>query len=84
VSDGSVNFNIYLNSAVGEALKRLAKRRKTTRNALIREAVEDLVAKETESGTWSTAVLEWRGDPTFEPFEEHRKRLRGSTEDPLA
>ena len=30
-----MNFNIYLNAKVGEALKRLAKRRKTTRNALI-------------------------------------------------
>jgi predicted transcriptional regulator len=79
-----MNFNIYLNTAVGEALKRLAKRRKTTRNALIREAVEDLVAKEIESQTWSSAVLEWQGDSTFEPFEGHRTRLRSPTEDPLA
>lgn len=79
-----MNFNIYLNNAVGEALKRLAKRRKMTRNALIRQAVEDLVAKESESQTWSAAVLEWQGDPTFEPFEAHRGRLRAPTEDPLA
>jgi predicted transcriptional regulator len=79
-----MNFNVYLNSAVGEALKRLAKRRKTTRNALIREAVENLVAKEIESEKWSSAVLEWQGDPTFEPFEGHRSRLRSSKEDPLA
>jgi predicted transcriptional regulator len=79
-----MNFNIYLNTAVGEALKRLAKRRKTTRNALIREAVEDLVAKEIGSQTWSTTVLEWQGDSTFGPFEDHRTRLRRPTEDPLA
>jgi len=47
-----MNFNIYLNTVVAEALKRLAKRRKTTRNALIPEAVEDLVAKEGESQSW--------------------------------
>ena len=79
-----MNFNIYLNTAVGEALKRMAKRRKMTRNALIREAVEDLVAKEADSQTWSAAVLAWQGDSTFDPFESHRNRLRGPGEDPLA
>ena len=33
-----MNFNVYLDSTLGQALKRLAKRRKTTRNALIRKA----------------------------------------------
>jgi predicted transcriptional regulator len=47
-----MNFNIYLNTVVAEALKRLAERGKTTRNALIPEAVEDLVAKEGESQSW--------------------------------
>jgi len=79
-----MNFNIYLNAKVGEALKRLAKRRKTTRNALIREAVEDLVAKESELRSWSAAVMEWRGDPAFEPFETHRNQLRSPAKDPLA
>jgi predicted transcriptional regulator len=79
-----MNFNIYLNAAVGEALKRLAKRRKMTRNALIREAVEDLVAKDIESQSWSRAVLEWQGDPAFEPFEDHRNGLRGAKDDPFA
>jgi len=79
-----VNFNIYLNTAVGEALKRLAKRRKTTRNALIRQAVEELVAKDSESQNWSAAVLEWRGDPAFEPFEARRSQLRRPADDPLA
>jgi predicted transcriptional regulator len=79
-----MNFNIYLDSGLGEALKRLAKRRKTTRNALIRKAVEDLVAKETEPQGWSSAVLEWQGDSSFEPFESHRALLRKPVSDPLA
>jgi predicted transcriptional regulator len=79
-----VNFNIYLNTALGEALMRLAKRRKVTRNALIREAVEALVTSESQSQSWSSAVLEWQGDPEFEPFETHRARLRKPPEDPLA
>jgi predicted transcriptional regulator len=78
-----MNFNIYLDNALGEALKRLAKRRKMTRNALIRQAVEDLVAKESHSQTWSAAVMEWQGDPKFEPFETHRAWLRKPADDPL-
>jgi predicted transcriptional regulator len=79
-----MNFNIYLDNAVGEALKRLAKRRKVTRNALIRQAVEDLVNKEVRSQDWSIAVMEWKGDPGIEPFESHRARLGVPTKDPLA
>ncbi len=78
-----MNFNIYLDNALGAALKRLAKRRKVTRNALIREAVEDLVNKETHSSDWSEAVMQWQGDPNFEAFETHRARLAPAAEDPL-
>ena len=79
-----MNFNIYLDSALGEALKRLAKRRKVTRNALIRKAVEDLVAKESQAQSWSRAVVQWQGDPEFPPFEAHRAQLRSPAKDPFA
>jgi predicted transcriptional regulator len=79
-----MNFNIYLSNALGEALKRLAKRRKMTRNALIRKAVEELVAQDEQSQTWSAAVLNWQGDSTFAPFETHRAGLREPPDDPLA
>ena len=79
-----MNFNIYLDSALGTALQRLAKRRKVTRNALIRKAVEDLVKRETHSQDWSPAVMAWQGAPGFEAFEAHRTRLREPARDPLA
>jgi predicted transcriptional regulator len=79
-----MNFNIYLDSALGQALQRLAKRRKMTRNALIRKAVEEFVNKENHSQDWSNAVLQWQGDPGFESFESHRARLRAPSQDPLA
>jgi predicted transcriptional regulator len=78
-----MNFNIYLNSELGAALKRLAKRRKLTRNALIRKAVEELLEKETHSQVWSEAVLQWQGDPQFSPFESHRTKLAKPLQDPL-
>ncbi len=79
-----MNFNIYLDTKIGAALKRLAKRRKLTRNALIRKAVEELLEKETHSKKWSEAVLQWQGDPKFAPFESHRARLTEPTKDPFA
>ncbi len=78
-----MNFNIYLDSEIGAALKRLAKRRKLTRNALIRKAVEELLEKETHSREWSEAVLRWQGDPTFTPFESHRAKLAEPAQDPF-
>lgn len=68
---------------VGSALKNLAKRRKLTRNALIRKAVEELVEKETHSKDWSEAVLEWQGDRQFPRFESHRSKLAQAAADPF-
>ena len=78
-----MNFNIYLDSEVVAALKRLAKRRKMTRNALIRKAVEELLEKETRSDRWSEAVLQWQGDAEFAPFESHRAKLAAAAKDPF-
>ena len=78
-----MNFNIYLDSEIGAALKRLAKRRKLTRNALIRKAVEELLEKETHSQRWSETVLQWQGDPKFAPFESHRAKLAEPAQDPF-
>jgi predicted transcriptional regulator len=84
MNDIVMNFNIYLDNVLGAALKRLARRRKMTRNALIREAVQELVNKETRSQEWSAEVMEWQGDTEFAPFESHRAQLVEPTEDPLA
>jgi predicted transcriptional regulator len=81
--DRRVNFNVYLDTKIGAALKRLAKRRKLTRNALIRKAVEELLEKETNSQRWSEAVLQWQGVPEFAPFESHRAGLTEPSQDPL-
>lgn len=78
-----MNFNIYLDSTIEAALRRLAKRRKLTRNALIRQAVEELLEKETRSQEWSEEVLQWQGDPEFVPFESHRAKLSDPAQDPF-
>jgi len=78
-----MNFNIYLDNEVGAALKRLAKRRKSTRNALIRKAVEELLERESRSQEWSEAVLRWHGDTKFASFESHRAKLAEPPQDPF-
>lgn len=79
-----MNFNVYLDPDLGKALTRLAKRKKVARNALVRQAVEDLLAKESTSDSWSPGVLEWQGEQGFAPFEAHRDELRAPADDPLA
>ena len=79
-----MNFNIYLDNATGRALERLSRRRKISRNALIREAVQRLVQEPREADRWSRLVQTWQGDPGFEPFESHRRDLPAPADDPLA
>jgi predicted transcriptional regulator len=79
-----MNFNIYLDNEIGAALKRLAKRQKLTRNALIRKAVAELIDKETHAQGWSEAVLQWHGDAEFAAFESHRAMLAETPPDPFA
>ena len=77
-----MNFNVYLDKQTVDRLNRLAKARGVKRNALIREAVEHLLARETRAG-WPAAVLEHRGVPG-PAFESGRRKLRPPRRDPLA
>ena len=78
-----MNFNVYLDDETGRALAALAKRRHTTRNALIRDAVRDWLARHGQR-TWPNSVLEFTGDPEFEPFERRREELCPEADDPFA
>jgi hypothetical protein len=80
----AMNFNVYVDDVTGKKLARLAKRRATTRNALIRQAVQDLVQKAECPIGWPAKVMQWQGFPEFEGFESHRRELAAESEDPLA
>lgn len=60
-----MNFTIYLKDELAQKLQRIAKREQSSRNNLITEAVERLVA-EREASTWGEEVLNWQGCPDFE------------------
>ncbi len=77
-----MNFNIYLDETTVERLNRLARARRTTRNALIREAVGRLLElKGTRS--WPAEVLEHRGLADTPAFESLRRGLRPPRRNPL-
>ena len=77
-----MNFNIYVDQKTGERLQRLAKRRKLSRNTIIREALNNLLEFEAHA-TWPQVVLDFKGNPTAEPFEKHRSRLKPVKKDPF-
>lgn len=78
----NVNVYLYLDNQTVDRLNRLAKSRGVKRSALIREAVEHLLAAQTRAG-WPVAVLEHPGIPAA-AFESARRKLRPPRRDPLA
>ena len=78
-----MNFNVYIDKDTGERLGRLAKTRRTSRNALVREALGHLLEKGA-GGEWPRAVLEFCGVPAVRPFERARRGLKVPRLNPLA
>jgi predicted transcriptional regulator len=77
-----MNFNVYLDSATVDRLNALARERGTTRNALIREAVGQLLQGQARPG-WPDAVASFTGEPAAPRFESARRGLRAPRKDPL-
>ena len=75
-----MNFNVYVDKNTGERLERLAKARRTSRNALVREALERLLDQDVKAN-WPEAVLAFQGIPKARPFEDTREMLEATTGD---
>ncbi len=78
-----MNFNVYIDKHTGERLQRLAKMRRTSRNALVREALARLLERNSKAG-WPDAVIDFSGVAGAKPFEDARRLLEGPPSDPLA
>lgn len=78
-----MNFNVYIDKQTGDRLERLARTRRTSRNALIREALAHLL-KRGAKAEWPPEVLGFQGIPGVRPFGAARRRLRAPRKDPLA
>ncbi len=79
-----MNFSVHLEDELVQALNVLAERESRSRNALIREAVRNLVERR-RSRAWPEQVRRLAGAaPKLQPFESHRNELVPASEDPFA
>ncbi|GAB1386142.1 ribbon-helix-helix domain-containing protein [Melaminivora sp.] len=78
-----MHFNLYLDDQTGNQLAALTRETGETRNALIRQAVSDWLARHSKP-QWPAAVLDFAGVADMPPFESHRDALTAPAEDPLA
>ena len=74
-----MNFNIYINDTLGEKLLQVTKDTGETRNAIIKQALEEWIQKKMTS-SWPPAIMEFQGFPDFEGFETFRHELKEQEE----
>ena len=78
-----MNFNIYLDDATGQRLVSAAEQAGETKNALIRKAVGEWLARHSQP-QWPDTVLDFKGMVDMPLFEANRDRLKPPMVDPLA
>jgi hypothetical protein len=77
-----VNFSVYLDDGSVARLDAMCAKTGTSRNALIRRAIRDLLDRDRPS--WPEEVLTFEPDPTFPAFESHRRELASAVADPFS
>lgn len=78
-----MNFNIYLDDATGRKLIAAAEEAGETKNALIRRAVGEWLARRGVA-QWPDEVLSFEGQTDMPAFETGREHLKPPVADPLA
>jgi hypothetical protein len=78
-----MNFNIYLDDETGQQLTRAAQDSGDNRNALIRRAVSEWLARQAQP-QWPESILNFQGIPDMPAFEACRDQLIPPHLDPLA
>jgi hypothetical protein len=76
-----VNFSVYLDDETVGRLDALGAKTGTSRNALIRRAIRELLDR--ERPTWPPEVLTFEPDASFPPFESQRRDLVAPVDDPF-
>ncbi|MBU0593857.1 MAG: ribbon-helix-helix protein, CopG family [Gammaproteobacteria bacterium] len=78
-----MHFNVYIDDQTGQQLNAAAQQQGQTRNALIRMAVRDWLARQNQP-KWPEEVLDFQGMADMLPFEAGREQLKPPVADPLA
>jgi Arc/MetJ-type ribon-helix-helix transcriptional regulator len=71
----AMNFSVHLNDEMVELLNQTAREKGKTRNALIREAVGEWLARR-HPGKWPAEVMSFHGIRGIKRFEADRKKLK--------
>lgn len=77
-----MNFNIYLEDALGHNLENIAQKQGKSRNALIREAIKEFVDKQAYSD-WTEAIMTFQGVDEGITFESYRDDLLASNDEEM-
>lgn len=78
-----MHFNIYLDDETGARLTEAAKQAGENRNAVIRRAVQEWLARHGKP-QWPEAVLSFTGERAMPAFESGRAHLGPGRDDPFA
>ena len=78
-----MHFNVYMDDQTGQLLSNAAQQQGQPRNALIRQAVSELLARHNQP-KWPEEVLGFQGVADMSPFEAGREQLKPLAFDPLA
>lgn len=78
-----MHFNIYLDDQTGQQLNTAAAQQGESRNALIRQAVSEWLARQGKP-QWPEEILAFEGMADMPPFEASRDNLKLPAADPLA
>jgi hypothetical protein len=74
-----MTFSIYLDEKLVDQFNELARKSGKSRNALIREALTEWIARRKRS-QWPSEVLNFKGVKGFPRFEDDRKLLKAPRE----
>jgi len=75
-----MNFNVYIDSSLGERLEQCVKIAHKSRNAIIREALEQYLNHASKQ-EWSQQFINFTGDPNSIVFEAYRNELMDDDSD---
>ena len=78
-----MHFNVYIDDQTGQRLTDAAQQSGQTRNALIRSAIQDWLARRNKP-QWPDAVMGFTGVDDMPSFESERDQLKPPLADPLA
>jgi len=76
-----MNFNIYLDDETAKRLKQITEKTTQSRNAIIRQAINQWLDKE-KTSKWPNKIIKFKGFD-MPAFEENRNELKPISTDPF-